>query len=174
MKDKIPESELFARIEAALYSAGRPLSLEELSKAAGIISKEKTKSIIRELMKKIENTFVSIEIAQLEDESYVFQLKPKYGPLIKKFAQHPLIPTATLKTLSYILYEQPVTSKRLSLIRGSQVYGHLKYLEQMGFIDHENLGRIKVYHTTKKLLEYFGINDLNILKKSILANSEKK
>lgn len=172
LKDKIQKNEFLARIEAALYSAGRPLSLDELSKAAGTPSKEKTKILINELMKKIENTFVSIEIAQLKDENYVFQLKPKYGPLIKKFAQHPLIQTATLKTLSYVLYEQPVTSKRLALIRGSQVYGHLRYLEQMGFIDHENLGRIKVYRTTKKLLDYFGITDVSILKKSILANSD--
>lgn len=172
MKDKIENDELFARIEAALYSSGRPLSLDELSKAAGFISKEKTKSIIKELMKKIDNTFKSIEITQLEDGNYVFQLKPRYAPLIKKFAQHPLIPTATLKTLSYILYEQPVTSKRLSQIRGSQVYGHLKYLEQMGFIDHENLGRIKIYRTTKKLQDYFGVNDITILKNSILSQPE--
>ena len=167
----LPEAEIAARIEAALYSAGRPLSLDELIKASGTNSKEKTHRIINDLARKAKSTFRAIEIAQLEDGKYVFQLRPEYTPLVRKFAQHPLLPSGALKTLSYIAYEQPVTSKRLVQIRGSQVYPHIKVLEQMQFVEHENLGRLKVYRTTPKFQNYFGITDLNAVKSKLVTTT---
>lgn len=164
----LPEHEIVARIEAALYSAGRPLSLDELVKASGTNSKEKTHRVINDLAKKVKSTFRAIEIAQLEDGNYVLQLRPEYTPLVRKFAQHPLLPPGALKTLSYIAYEQPVTSKRLVQIRGSQVYSHFKVLEQLQFVEHENLGRLKVYRTTAKFQNYFGITDLNAVKSRLM------
>nr|MDQ5877034.1 SMC-Scp complex subunit ScpB [Thermoproteota archaeon] len=95
------------------------------------------------------------------------QIRPQYTPLVRKFAQHPLLPPGALKTLSYVAYEQPVTSKRLTQIRGSQVYPHIKLLEQLQFIEHENLGRLKVYRTTSKFQNYFGIADLNAVKSKL-------
>jgi segregation and condensation protein B len=167
----LPEAEITARIEAALYSAGRPLSLDELIKASGTNSKEKTHRIVNDLARKTKSTFRAIEIAQLEDGKYVFQLRPEYTPLVRKFAQHPLLPSGALKTLSYVAYEQPVTSKRLVQIRGSQVYPHIKVLEQMQFVEHENLGRLKVYRTTPKFQSYFGITDLNAVKSKLVTTT---
>ena len=164
----LPEDEIAARIEAALYSAGRPLSLDELIRASGTNSKEKTHRVVNELAKKTNSTFRAIEIAQLEDGTYVLQIRPQYTPLVRKFAQHPLLPPGALKTLSYIAYEQPVTSKRLVQIRGSQVYYHIKLLEQLQFIEHENLGRLKVYRTASKFQNYFGIADLNAVKSKLV------
>jgi segregation and condensation protein B len=165
----LPEHEIVARIEAALYSAGRPLSLDELVKASGTNSKEKTHRVIDDLAKKVKSTFRAIEIAQLEDGNYVLQLRPEYTPLVRKFAQHPLLPSGALKTLSYVAYEQPVTSKRLVQIRGSQVYSHIKVLEQLQFVEHENLGRLKVYRTSPKFQNYFGITDLNAVKSRLMT-----
>jgi segregation and condensation protein B len=167
----LPEAEITARIEAALYSAGRPLSLDELIKASGTNSKEKTHRMVNDLARKAKSTFQAIEIAQLEDGKYVFQLRPEYTPLVRKFAQHPLLPSGALKTLSYIAYEQPVTSKRLVQIRGSQVYPHIKLLEQMQFVEHENLGRLKVYRTTPKFQNYFGITDINAVKSRLVTTT---
>lgn len=164
----LPEDEIAARIEAALYSAGRPLSLDELIRASGTNSKEKTHRVVNELAKKTNSTFRAIEIAQLEDGTYVLQIRPQYTPLVRKFAQHPLLPPGALKTLSYVAYEQPVTSKRLVQIRGSQVYSHIKLLEQLQFIEHENLGRLKVYRTASKFQNYFGIADLNAVKSKLV------
>ena len=90
-------------------------------------------------------------------------------PLIRRFAQQPLIPVGALKTLSFIAYEQPITSKRLVQIRGSQVYTHLKELRAHAFIESERLGRMKIYRTSRKFQEYFGINDLNTLKDTMIV-----
>lgn len=166
---RLPEDEIAARIEAALYSAGRPLSLDELIRASGTNSKEKTHRVVNDLAKKANSTLRAIEIVQLEDGKFVLQLRPQYTPLVRKFAQHPLLPSGALKTLSYIAYEQPVTSKRLVQIRGSQVYSHIKVLEQLQFVEHENLGRLKVYRTTPKFQNYFGITDINAVKSKLVT-----
>jgi segregation and condensation protein B len=164
----LPDPEITARIEAALYAAGRPLSINDLMRAAGINSKEKVIKLLNELIKRTQNVLTALEIAQLNDEKFVFQVKPAYMPLIRRFAQQPLIPIGALKTLSFIAYEQPITSKRLVQIRGSQVYSHLKELRAHSFIESERLGRMKIYRTSRKFQEYFGINDLNILKSKVM------
>lgn len=174
---KLPNDEIIARIEAALYSSGRPLSMEEIIKASGIDSKEKVKRLLNELINKTRVVFKALEIAKLEDGSFVFQLKPSYNPIVKRFSTKPQISNSVLKTLSYIAFEQPVTTRRLLEIRGSNVYNHLRELEEENFVSFKTSGRIKVYTTTSKFNAYFGINDLKSLKKSLLLNpkeSEKK
>src|SRR5215510_863093 len=169
-----PEKETIARIEAALYSAGRPLGINDLLKASGLSSKDKVTRILRDLMKRTKDNFTALEIVELDDHRFVFQVKSDYLPLVRKFAQQPIIPSGALKTLSYIAYEQPVTSKRLVQIRGSQVYSHVKILEQLQFVEHENLGRLKVYRTTPKFQNYFGITDMNAMKSKLVATSNKQ
>jgi segregation and condensation protein B len=167
---KLPQDEVIARVEAALYSAGHPLTLEDITKASGIESKEKIKKILNELINKTKVVFKALEIVKLDDGSYVFQVKPHYTPIVKKFASKPQVSNSVLKTLSYIAYEQPVTSKRLVEIRGSKVYSHIKELEQIEFITHKDVGRLRIFNTTKKFQIYFGISDLKTFKDSLLLN----
>ncbi|MGI0069410.1 MAG: SMC-Scp complex subunit ScpB [Nitrosotalea sp.] len=167
---KIEDDEANARLEAALYSAGRPLTIEELIKASGTESRTKTLAIMTNLVKRTKSTFRAIEVASLPDGSYVFQLKPEYNTVIRKYASKPLLPTATLKTLSYIAYMQPVSSKRLVEVRGSGVYLHLRVLEQLAYIEHQNVGRLKIYNTTEKFQKYFGIQgDKDLLKQKLFT-----
>src|SRR5690606_39431546 len=83
-------------------------------------------------------------------------------------------PSTSLKNLSNIATAKPVTSNRLFHILGSQVYSHIKMLEQLQFVEHENLGRLKVYRTTPKFQSYFGITDLNAMKSKLVATSNKR
>tara|TARA_B100000470_G_scaffold121471_1_gene93766 strand:+ start:1259 stop:1840 length:582 start_codon:yes stop_codon:yes gene_type:complete len=152
------ENESIARLEAALYSAGRPMSVEELIRASGTESRTKTLNLLSKLIQKAKTAFKAIEIVILPDGSYVFQLKPEYSSTIgRRFASKPILPKATQKTLSYIAYEQPISSKQLVEVRGTGVYSHLKELSQLDFIEHQNVGRIKIYNTTEKFRKYFGI-----------------
>ena len=73
------ENEATARIESALYSAGRPLSIEDLIRASGTESRVKTMNLLEKLMQKTRSSFKAIEIVTLPDLSFVFQLKPEYS-----------------------------------------------------------------------------------------------
>lgn len=167
------DNEATARLEAALYSAGRPLTVEELIKASGTESRTKTLALIGAIEKRTKSAFKSIEIATLPDGSYVMQLKPELNDTVRKFASRPILAKATLKTLSYIAYMQPISSKHLVETRGTGVYSHLKELEQLDFISHQNVGRLKIFITTTKFQKYFGISGDTDILKEILFKKRK-
>jgi len=166
--------EATARIEAALYSAGRPLRVEDLIRASGTESKTKTLELLNNIMKKTKSAFKALEVVILPDGSYVFQLKPEFSSTVKKYASKPVLPNATLKTLSYIAYEQPITSKMLLEVRGTGVYTHLKELRQLDYISYESVGRLKIYKTTEKFQKYFGIQgDVENLRQRLFSKVRK-
>lgn len=169
------ETEIKARIEAALYAAGRPLSSNELASAAGITSKRKAVKVARDLARIFNSTLRALEIVELADQKFVMQLKKQYNTIAKKFSTKPLIPPSVIKTLSYIAYFQPISSLDIVMRRGRQAYQHLKVLEDIGFISGEPSGRTRIYRTTPTFSEYFGLsNDLETMKKQLLKQSLRK
>ena len=125
-------------------------------------------------MKKAKSAFKAVEIATLPDDSYVFQLKPEYSATIRRYASKPILQKATLKTLSYIAYSQSIASKQLVETRGTGVYSHLKELRQLDYIQHENVGRLRIYNTTTKFKKYFGIEgDADLLKQKLFKRVRK-
>ena len=168
------EDQVAARLESALYSAGRPLTVEELIKASGTESRQKTLAVLDSIIKKMKSAFKAIEIVNLPDGSYVFQIKPEYSSSVRKYASKPLLSRATQKTLSYVALEQPISSKQLLEVRGSGVYTHLKELRQLNFIEHQAVGRLRIYSTTEKFQKYFGIEgDVNALKQKLFKKIRK-
>jgi len=168
------EDQVAARLESALYSAGRPLTVEELIKASGTESRQKTLDVLDSIIKKMKSAFKAIEIVNLPDGSYVFQIKPEYSSSVRKYASKPLLSRATQKTLSYVALEQPISSKQLLEVRGSGVYTHLKELRQLDFIEHQAVGRLRIYSTTEKFQKYFGIEgDVNALKQKLFKKIRK-
>ena len=167
-------NEATARIEAALYSSGRPLRIEDIIRASGTESRTKTLELLGTIMKKTKSAFKALEVVTLPDGSYVMQLKPEYSSTVKRYASKPVLPNATLKTLSYIAYMQPISSKQLVETRGSGVYSHLKELRQLDYINHQNVGRLKIYSTTEKFQKYFGIQgDVEDLKQRLFSKVRK-
>ena len=174
MKKIQNDNEITARLESALYSAGRPLTVEELIKASGTESRQKTLAVLDSIIKKMKSIFKAIEIVILPDGSYVFQIKPEYSSSVRKYASKPLLSRATQKTLSYIALEQPISSKQLLEVRGSGVYAHLKELRQLNFVEHQTIGRLRIYSTTEKFQKYFGIEgDVNTLKQKLFKKIRK-
>lgn len=162
-------TEAQARIEVALYASGRPLSLEEISKVSKIASKRRLLEIMRDLASRINSTFVAMELKEIEGPMYSLQLKPIYNSIAKKFATKPLLSTGTLRTLSYIVYLQPVSAHELVQRRGSQAYAHLKELSEVGFLKYERRGRSRVFTTTDSFADYFGLSrDTDLQRKQVV------
>jgi segregation and condensation protein B len=160
--DRAPTSpltkELQARIEVALYASGRPLTLEDLSRAARTVSKRRLAEIMNELSCKINSTFTALELKVIEGPMYSLQLKPEFNSIAKRFATKPLLSTGTLRTLSYVVYLQPVSTVELAQRRGSQVYTHLGELLEIGFVRAERRGRGRIFTTTDTFADYFGLS----------------
>ncbi|MCL5069132.1 MAG: SMC-Scp complex subunit ScpB [Thaumarchaeota archaeon] len=147
-----------ARVEVALYASGRPVGIDELAKVARIGSRRRLAELMSDLSRKINSTFSAIELKEIEGPSYSLQLKPTYNSIAKKFATKPLLSGAVLKTLSYVVYLQPVSTQELVQRRGSQAYSHLKQLIEVRFLSAERRGRTRVFRTTELFADYFGLS----------------
>ena len=147
-----------ALLEAALYVAGRPLSLKELGSVLKTRSKKKVKTLANILIEEYAKRKSALEILELKDERYVLQLKADFTPLVRKLVTRPLLSTGPLKTLSYIAYRQPVSQKKVVEVRGHHAYAHIKILREMGLIASERSGRSAILRTTQYFADYFGLS----------------
>jgi segregation and condensation protein B len=144
-------------LEAALYVAGRPLDVNEICSVLNTRSKKKAQQLARDLTAQYAERKSAIEILELKDERFVMQVKSEFTPLVKKLVNRPLLSSGPLKTLSYIAYRQPITSKRVIEVRGQHAYGHIKILREMGLVAPERTGRQIVLKTTDYFADYFGL-----------------
>ncbi len=172
---KTSEKIATARLEVALYASGRPLSIEEMVKASGTESRTKTVCLLNNIIKKTKLAFNAIEIVILPDNSYVLQIKPEFNIIVRRYASKPFIQKAALKTLSYVAYMQPISSKQIVEIRGTGAYTHLKELKQLDYVKSQPIGRLKMYTITEKFQKYFGIgSDSEYLKQKLFKNIMKE
>ncbi len=158
MDSSSSDREALAKVEAALYSAGRPLGAAELAKVAGTSSERKAASLAREVAKAVNAGMGAVEVVEYPGLRFAMQLKGQYVQVARKFATRPLLSRAALRTLSFIAYFQPLPAGELVLRRGSAAYQHLKELEEVGFVVGERQGRSRVYKTTGRFAEYFGLS----------------
>lgn len=151
------EETLEAKVEAALYSAGRPLSVDELCNAANTKSRRKVIKVLESIISKVNNNFKAIEVAKVGKDSYAMQLRPEYNSVAKRFGSKPMLSKSVLKTLTMIAYFQPISASRLAEKRGTAVYNHLKVLESWGLVNSTQSGKNTVYTTTDFFARYFGL-----------------
>lgn len=171
VKELIPR-ELLARVEAALYASGRPVTLAEIMHISGTTSERKAAAMAREVAKAVNGTMQAVEVVEYPGPRFAMQLKAQYTQTARKFATRPLLSRAALRTLSFIAFFQPISSADLVLRRSSTVYQHLKELEDVGFVVSERKGRSKVYKTTSRFADYFGLNsELQAMKRQLESRS---
>ena len=142
-------------IEAALFSAGRPLTINELSEATGIKINECKKSI-KDLISAYIEREGALEVVRLGSK-YALQLKKEAATYGRKLAPRE-VPSYLLKTLALIAHEQPMLQTELKRHLGSKIYEHLRELEEFGMIVRERIGRTYTLKTTESFLNYFGID----------------
>jgi segregation and condensation protein B len=166
-KDIVPK-EALAKVEAALYASGRPLTLEEISRVAGTASERKATAIAREVARAVNGSMQAVEVVEYSGPKFAMQLKAQYTQTARRFATRPLLTRAALRTLSFIAFFQPISAAELVLRRSSTVYQHLKDLEEVGFVTGERQGRSKNYRTTTRFADYFGLStDITTMKRQL-------
>ena len=164
------ENKLIQIIEAALLSASRPLTIEEIQR---LFPKDQTpdKEDIKETLNKIEElcTNRGVELKRVSS-GYRMQVKQSLSEYIAKlWEEKPQKYTkATLETLALIAYRQPITRGEIEEIRGVSVGTQLiRGILERGWIkivgQRDVPGRPSLYATTKEFLDYFDLQHLREL-----------
>jgi segregation and condensation protein B len=160
-------------LEAALYSAGRPLTLQEL---AVMIDKAEstTQKLLKDLGFEYSKRNGALEVVELPRDRFVMQLKPELTPRVSRLIPGGLLSFSTLQTLVYIALKQPLLQSDLVNQRGTHVYEHVKELEEKKFIESSPEGRTKMLVTTTLFADYFGLDPDRIKMKAQLKFKLKK
>ena len=146
-------------LEAALYSAGRPLHIDDLKSVASSKSEKKIRKMVGLLAQRYRSRGGALEVVTHVDGRVSIQLRESYEDMVKQFSNRPLLRVGPLKTLSYIAYHQPVDQRLVIADRGTHVYGHLKIMENMGLIHRERTeDRSFIITTTPFFGDYFGFS----------------
>ena len=101
---------------------------------------------------------------------YRFQTHPEQAVYVERFANREVshrLSTAALETLAIIAYRQPVSRSQISSLRGVNVDGVVRLLEQRGYIEPvgraEGPGQPVLFGTTDLFLERLGLDSLDDL-----------
>ena len=143
------------KIEALLFSAGKPLSVKELEDATSM-DKKTIRSELKKLARQYKKRKTAIEVAKI-GPNYVIQLKEEYIN-IASAVMKPNIPKDILKTAALIAYYQPIKQSKLQNMIGSKAYAHIKELKTQGLIITKPKKRTLEITTSSKFPEYFGID----------------
>lgn len=158
---------LSSRIEALLFVASEPVSLQQLADALDASLKDIDKAI-QELQRK----YALNSGLQIQELNSKFQLtaSAEAASDIEKYLgleATTKLSQAALETLSVVAYRQPVTRPAIDDVRGVISDSVLKSLLAKGLIQEvgraETPGRPILYSTTQEFLLQFGLNSLKDL-----------
>ena len=158
------------RVEAILFSANRPLSINNLIDLFEVEDEEKKSKIISALFQ-VKKDYEGKAVELIEVASgYRFQIKQDFSEDVAKLWEvKPLkLSRATLETISIIAYMQPVTRGDIEEIRGVSVATSVvKLLIDQGWAKIKGYrdvpGRPALFITTQKFLDDFSLKTLSEL-----------
>ena len=158
-----------AALEAVIYAADEPATVEQLATALGE-EKLAVQASLDELTASYAAEERGIEVREVAG-GYKMSTKPQHHDLVRRFIKSlrpPLrLTMPALETLAVIAYKQPVTAPEIQEIRGVNTSGVLKTLLDKRLITtagrKEVIGRPILYKTSKEFLMRFGLSDLDEL-----------
>jgi len=158
-----------AALEAIIYAADEPATIEQLARALGE-EKLGVQASLDELVAGYASEERGIEIRKVAG-GYKLFTKPQQHDVVRRFIKSlrpPLrLSMPALETLAVIAYKQPVTSPEISEIRGVNTAGVISTLLDKHLITtagrKEVMGRPILYKTSKEFLLRFGLSDLDEL-----------
>ncbi|MFL5404085.1 MAG: SMC-Scp complex subunit ScpB [Gemmatimonadales bacterium] len=159
-------------LEAALFSACRPLTAEELATLDADAGPADVRVALDQLREHLDFNQHGVELVELAG-GYQILTRPAFAAAIEQAhfsVRAPKLTAATLETLAVIAYRQPVGRIEIEEIRGVSAGGVLRSLQERGLIEvvgrSEALGRPLLYGTTPLFLELLGMRDLADLPKA--------
>ncbi|MDR1191408.1 MAG: SMC-Scp complex subunit ScpB [Verrucomicrobiales bacterium] len=167
-------------VETILFTANKPLKLEELAR---LVRQGAAAENAAPDFADVEETRVLEAVerlrAELEPHGLLVQelagglrmaTKDWYAPWVRamfEVARAPKLSQPALETLAIVAYRQPISRAEIEAVRGVAAGGVLETLVERGIVRvagrAEVPGRPLIYETTEFFLEHFGLRDLNDL-----------
>ena len=154
-----------AALEAILFAAGEPVSLDRLSLALEMM-KEDVERVSVSLEARLDMDDSGIRLVRLGDKLQLVS-KSEFSQQIcsaLETRKPPALSQQAMETLSVVAYRQPVTKAYIEQVRGVESTYTVNSLVDKGFIEAcgrlEAPGRPVLYKTTDMFLRVFGLASL--------------
>jgi len=156
------EFSLEQKLEAMLSIALEPISAAELADVLETDEETVTATLraLRDEFVAERRGFIFSELAS----GWCMQSAPDVAEWVTKFANRDVshrLSAAALETLAIIAYRQPVSRAQISALRGVNVDGVVRLLEQRGYIEEQGRadgpGQAILYGTTELFLDRLGL-----------------
>jgi segregation and condensation protein B len=164
----VENDELSQAVEAVLLVAVEPV-------APGLLAE-----LLEEPVERVEDVLRGLTLAyEREGRGFVLariaggarlQTHPDMAPFVERFANRDVshrLSTAALETLAIVAYRQPVSRGQISALRGVNVDGVTRLLEQRGYIEAvgraDGPGQAVLFGTTDLFLERLGLDSVEQL-----------
>ena len=161
-------SEAVRAIEAVLMVAERPVEPHLLAQLLEV-APDRVDGLCAELAAAYESEDRGFRLVKVAG-GYRFQSHPDLAPYIERFVlegQSSRLSAAALETLAIVAYKQPISRAQVSAIRGVDVDGVMRTLQQRGYIDEvardAGPGQAVLFGTTELFLEKLGLYSLDDL-----------
>jgi segregation and condensation protein B len=154
---------LKGKLEALLFSSGRKMDIEELSRLTHA-KPEEIQNSLTELKKEYDEKDSSVMIVN-EGNSWKLTVREQFLPLVQKIVTETELSKTVTETLAVIAFKYPIKQSDLIKIRTNKAYDHLKELEEMGYITRQKHGRTYLIKLTQKFFEYFDLPEEKLKEK---------
>lgn len=155
-------------IEAIVMVAEEPVAPGLLAQLLEI-SQDRVEALCDELARNYEAEGRGFVLARVAG-GYRFQSHADLAPYVERFVldgQTARLSAAALETLAIVAYKQPVSRAQVAAIRGVNVDGVVRTLQQRGYIEEvardPGPGQAVLYGTTRLFLEKLGLDRLDEL-----------
>ncbi len=162
------EFSLAQKLEAMLTVALEPIAAEELADLVDADASEvaATLQALRQEFVDDRRGFQIVELAS----GWIMQSAPDVAEWVTKFANRDVshrLSSAALETLAIIAYRQPISRTQITALRGVNVDGVSRLLEQRGYIEERGRaagpGQPILYGTTELFLDRMGLASITEL-----------
>lgn len=158
-----------ARLEAVLFLAREPLISRKIAQLANLADGTEARTLIRRLNRLYDAAGQAFKVKEIAG-GYQLLTRPEFGPWLRRLHETPAetrLSAPAMETLAVVAYRQPILRAEVSAVRGVQCDDILRQLMERNLVRimgrSEDLGRPRLYGTTKRFLELFGLRSLDEL-----------
>jgi segregation and condensation protein B len=161
-------------LEAIIFCASEPISQAEIKTGLDEfyqinLPEDLLEKSIEKIREKFSQETYAIELMFLGG-GYQFLTKPAFQPSVGAILKQKVkkrLSTSAMETLAIVAYKQPVSKPEIEKIRGVNCDYAIQKLLEKELIEiagkAETAGKPSLYRTSKKFMDYFGINHINQL-----------
>jgi segregation and condensation protein B len=165
----LDDQQLKSAIEAILFVAGNPLSVDRLKGLFEDVEQERIEAQLASLGREYDGRGAGIMLAEVAG-GYQLATRPEHVLWIRKFKSVKVsskLSRPALETLAIVAYKQPITRTEVEAIRGVNIGGIVRNLMERRLVKivgkKDVPGKPMMYGTTPEFLQYFGMKDLSSL-----------